>query len=375
MRGTKFCSFRNRRVRQSGFSLIELAIVLVIIMSVLTLGMGALNSLMTSSSYSETKGRQARIKDALIAYYGAHKRMPCPAWGSATPDMRGVEQQASGACVVDPVATPAPPPGFGVVPYVTLGLGRDVAEDGWGNLMSYQVYFQNAGTCPGTRVDWTTSACFGSGKKGGLWVYDGGLHATDPPPEGRAIYDTHPPATDSRAVVVIVSHGKNGFGAWTRQGTQNIQPPTSSCEERMNSDRSALGAGCSLPGPAVPVPQPTVATTFIIGERPENDDVVANLTADDVIQRLAKQGDILSATAQMIEDKYKIISSSEIAVSSTCLPTVTSPSSVLDPWGQPYTVTGSSFPITISGGTPTASVSITLAEYKRLTGNNCTPSP
>lgn len=355
--------------RNDGFSLIELSIVLVIIMSVLTLGMGALNSLMTSSAYSETRARQARIKDALVAYYGAHKRLPCPAWGSSTSpasgssDMRGIERQTSGVCDVDSLApAPAPPAGFGVVPYTTLGLGRDVAEDGWGNLMSYQVYVGSSSNCTPpsaytTDINWTASTCFGAGKPGGLWVYDGGLGSAGPPLEGRAIYSSVPPIIDSRAVVVIVSHGKNGFGAWTRQGTQNVLPPVSSCEERMNADRQVPGSSCTLPNPAVP------GTTFIIGERPENDDVVAYLTADDVIQRLAKQGDILSATAQANADLRAIlddVKGQAVALtSSTSLPPAfTLPHGIsTDPWGRLYRIVpnissiSSAGVVTLSSGT------------------------
>lgn len=362
VRGEKTDSHLRGR-RNGGFSLIELSIVLVIIMSVLTLGMGALNSLMTSSAYSETKARQARIKEALIAYYGAHKRLPCPAWGNVdptvTPDMRGEERKdlSTGVCIVDATITPPIPPGFGVVPYATLGLGRDVAEDGWGNIMSYQVYFENSGSCPGTKFDWTTSNCFGAGKPGGLWVYDGGLRSTDPLEE-RATYNATAP-TDSRAVVVILSHGKNGFGAWTRQGTRNALPLAASCEELMNADRATPSSGCNIPipNPAVPVPLPTGATTFIVGERPENDDVVTYLTADDVIQRLAKQGDILSPKAQVTED-LRIITQEVIGQllnygvlyqPDPLQPTTYTPLSVptpplpqtgqwRDPWGNPYRI-------------------------------------
>lgn len=360
----------NCHIRQTGFSLIELSIVLIIIMSVLTLGMSALNSYMASSAYSGTKARQARIKDALVAYYGAHKRLPCPAWGNvdptAVPDMRGVERKdpSTGVCIVDTTITPPIPPGFGVVPYATLGLGRDGAEDGWGNLMSYQVYVESSSNCVNnppttytTDINWTNSNCFGAGKPGGLWVYDGGLHSGDPREE-RATYNTATsPATDSRAVVVIVSHGPNGFGAWTRQGTQNVLPLVSSCEEKMNADRAALGAGCVLPPtPTLPVPSPSFNTTFIVGERPGNDDVVSYLTADDVIQRLAKQGDILSATAQVNADLKVILDDVKgqiVALTSSTPPSPATfflpPGISLDPWGRTYRIVSNIGSISTTG--------------------------
>lgn len=365
-----------------GFSLIEMAIVLVIITTVLTLGLGTLTTVFSSANYAETRKRQDRIKDALIAYLGANKRLPCPALGN--PDGNLATNDVTGAEARDPVTLVCAAP-FGIVPYATLGLGREVAEDGWQNFFSYQVMgsssncANNPPTTYTTDINWTNASCFGAGKTGGLWVYDGGLKSDDTLLP-LAVYNNSTTPTDSRAVVVLVSHGPNGLGAWTRQGTQNSFPPGALCEEKLNADRAALASGCNLPVPS-PAPPPTIdvpsiTNTFIAGGREGNDDVVAYLTRDDLIQPLAKQGAMLSAPAQqMTEDKYKIIS--EITVSSDCVPTVTSPSSVLDPWGKPYTVTvaGTSFPVTISGGTPTTSVSITLAEYKKLTGNDCTPPP
>ena len=107
-----------------GFSLVEMAVVLVIAMTILTLGLGALNSVMTSSAYSETKARQTLIKDTLIAYLGAHKRLPCPDIPNIASGVTGTEDKT--ACAA-----------LGVTPYSTLGLSRDVAEDGWGGMISY----------------------------------------------------------------------------------------------------------------------------------------------------------------------------------------------------------------------------------------------
>jgi hypothetical protein len=120
------------------------------------------------------------------------------------------------------------------------------------------------------------------------------------------------------------------------------------------------------------VAAPSGATTFIVGERPENDDVVTYLTADNVIQRLAKQGDILSAPAQVGADlqklKYQII-----GLKTTCttqIPIPLTPPPPNDPWGNPYAITYPSgptaFPIIIGG-----QIVITTAEYNSLTGQTC----
>ena len=134
-----------------GFTLVEMAVVVVIIAALLTLGLGALNAQLSSASYTTTKQRQAAIKDALIAYLGSNKRLPCPYAPTAGTAITGLA----------PVACPP----FGIVPFATLGIAREVAQDGWGNFFSYEVFAQATPVCPGGGIDWGNGNCFGAGKK------------------------------------------------------------------------------------------------------------------------------------------------------------------------------------------------------------------
>lgn len=144
---------------EGGFTLIELSVVVVIIAMVLTMGLTALNAQLISASYMETKKRQGLIKEALIAYLGANKRLPCPDVPNNTDGTTDASQVTgredrnggvAGACT-DPDGDGV---AFGVVPYQSLGLGRDAALDGWGNFMSYRISVANpAPTCPGNGID------------------------------------------------------------------------------------------------------------------------------------------------------------------------------------------------------------------------------
>lgn len=347
--------------KSHGFTLIEMAIVLVIVMSILTLGLGALSSVMTSSAISETKARQTYIKDALIAYFGANKRLPCPDIPNNTNGtagsygVTGNEDRAAGACAGQ----------FGVVPFATLGLSRDVAEDGGGGFISYQPFYASpAPNCTGiprTGIDWTNSECFGAGKAGGITIADGSVSS--------------PNDIATQVVAVIVSHGQNGLGAWLRQGTRNANPVT--CEEAHNA--LTVMAGCTLTG-----------NRFFQGARSGNDDVVAYLTADDIIQALAKQGAIKSASAKMQNDFDRLgaeVISLKIAgytpatagpppVSATCTTGITpftpsdrsDPLDNLNPWGIPYLVienaAGKHFPICVcsTGGIAAQRIGSTLVK-------------
>ena len=329
------------RTACQGFTLVEMAVVLVIIGLVMSLGIGALNAVMGSTASSATKSRQTLIKEALVSFMGSNRRLPCPDvpnnTNGAAGDGSGVtgveDRTAAGACVAN----------FGVVPYTSLGLSRDIAEDGWGNFMSYQAFFEAAGACPGTKVDWTVTNCFGEGKAGGLWVFGGTLAA----PENLAFFDNASLA-DSRAIAAIISHGSNGLGAWSRQGTQNAAPPAGACEEILNATRAAGGGCAALPTPPnptiAPLAAPSATTSFFSGERFGNDDVVAFLPAREAIVSAAKQGNVLIPIAkasndiQFIIDDVKgqatLLTSSNAATFSFTLPS----GLITDPWGNNYVI-------------------------------------
>ena len=98
-----------RRHRPGGFTLIEMAVVIVLMGIVMTLGLRMLQATQNNAAYSQTQTKQERIKLALIAFMRTNGRLPCP--DSALPPT-GVEPAA---CLVNF--------GRGVLPWQTLGLG------------------------------------------------------------------------------------------------------------------------------------------------------------------------------------------------------------------------------------------------------------
>lgn len=300
-----------------GFSLIELSVVLVLLTIVLGLGLGALNAQFQSAHTSVTKKRMDLIRDALIAHLGATRRLPCadnPSIGGVT----GVED-----C----------PATFGVLPYATLGLSRESAEDGWGNLLTYSVFAASTPTCPGPGIDWKNAACFGEGKLGGITLNDGSLGAATP--------------VTTTAIAVIVSHGPNGLGAWTREGTRNVTPV--GCEEAHNATLAV--AGCSL-----------VANTFYHGERQGVDDVVTYLSATEALQQLARQGVQKTAPGRMGDDMQSAVDTVLGAFASAGCTVIPAAPSGIDPWGNAYASTVSMAGTTIyqisSGGCPSCTPAV-----------------
>lgn len=129
------------KAMQGGFTLVELAIVLVI---VALLSGGLMMSLMAqqeSIATSETQRRLNEARDALLGYAAANGRLPCP----AAPGTTGVELPAGGGTCNNPWD--------GFLPAITLGLNptneNGYALDGWGNPIRYATTTDLAtGLCP-----------------------------------------------------------------------------------------------------------------------------------------------------------------------------------------------------------------------------------
>lgn len=115
----------------TGFTLVEMAIVLVIVGLLLGGLLMPLSTQVEQQRISETQKYLDQIKDALLGYAAAHGRLPCP----ATATSLGVESPVGGGVCTSPYN--------GFLPAVTLGLtpvdGAGFAIDAWNNRIRYAV--------------------------------------------------------------------------------------------------------------------------------------------------------------------------------------------------------------------------------------------
>jgi prepilin-type N-terminal cleavage/methylation domain-containing protein len=209
--------------KQNGFTLVEMAIVLMIVGLLLGGLLVPLSAQMEQRNVSDTQKSLAEIKEAIIGYAMANGQLPCPANPS---DITGVTPTAGIARIPPCTSTNS----TGVLPWATLGVNE---TDAWGNRFTYRVtdYF----------ADSIASATYGSGcvspapnpaptQASFALCSTGTLNVLSAASGGVTIAGNVP--------AIIISHGKNAAGAYTPLGTQ-ILPVSSNADEQENSDGSA----------------------------------------------------------------------------------------------------------------------------------------
>jgi len=194
-----------------GFTLVEIAIAVFIITLLLGSILVPLTTQVEQRQVSEAQKMVDDIKEALIGHAVAKGYLPCPdrtSGGAGTANDTandGVEDYntATGVCF-STTAT-------GNVPWVTLGLG---ISDPWGDRFRYRVHSSYAQRSPAAVFNLTTASNLT------VTATSGGALLTAASPDG--------------AIAVIISHGKNGFGAINSQ-TNTARPAPTSVDELDNS--------------------------------------------------------------------------------------------------------------------------------------------
>ncbi len=172
----------TRRTRQRGFSLLEMAVVLVIVGLLLGGVLGSVSAFQRNRQVDETRRYLAEARDALVAFAAINRRLPCPAT-AATPNT------AAGAGLERaPTAAGCTGGQSGVLPWATLGLRE---TDGFGRRVTYRVSAAFSRNAP----------AFTLAATGDIVVRNRG---------GVLLADTVP--------ALVVSHGPNALGSFGPSG-------------------------------------------------------------------------------------------------------------------------------------------------------------
>ncbi len=205
------CRARNHCV--GGFSLVEMAIVIAIITLLLGAVLVPLGTQVQQRSINATQQSLDEIKEALIGFALANGRLPCPAdptiaTGQPNAGLERATCQGSNAS--------------GVIPWSTLGVGE---TDAWGRRFTYRVTDSFADAISANTVT-PPSTCNQSPAQSSFALCSIGTITV-------TVDGVNPIANNIPAI--IISHGKNGYGAYTSAGTQ-ISTANASADEKNNAD-------------------------------------------------------------------------------------------------------------------------------------------
>ena len=201
---------------KQGFTLVEMAIVLMIVGLLLGGLLVPLSAQMEQRNVTETRKQLDEIQQALMGFAITTGRLPQPSCGTIPTGQINAGTELSAASAVAIACTND----LYVLPWATLGVSE---TDAWGNRYTYRVtsIFSDAiGTTFGCATPAPPQASFALCSVGDLYVYSAasGVAAT----------------VSSNVPAVIISHGKNGAGAYTQQGIK--LPVGNDLDEQDNSD-------------------------------------------------------------------------------------------------------------------------------------------
>jgi alpha-tubulin suppressor-like RCC1 family protein/type II secretory pathway pseudopilin PulG len=233
--------------RHTGFSFVELSVVLLAVGLVLGMSISAGMTQIKMLEVTKTQQQLQTVKNALNAFREKNGRYPCPAleyeskgfdeypdlqswmddWGQPTshrrPDDLGVEFKGCERYVYGNATSTTQGLWLssnafsGAVPFKTLGLNESTVTDTWGKRLTYVVDLVH-----------TVKSTLGGGA---IDVVDAsGNSLVQSPSSGKAVF-------------VVISHGKNGSGAYAQDaGVRNSCDATTKDAENCNGDAVFLDA-------------------------------------------------------------------------------------------------------------------------------------
>lgn len=262
-------------IKTKGFTLIELSIALVIVGLLLGTFLSVYSVQLQSSRLTATKQKQQLIKQALINFIAVNNRLPCPAVATlSNPTILGgsinygKEAANPGTCT-DTITSGEVV--TGVVPWVTLGLALENVEDGYYSMLTYQVV--RAAT---NRTSKTISGLSGIINT----HYATPVTATNAANSCVVVGTNNPCA----AVVVILSHGSDGLGAYNSTGLRNELPTGDDQLENTDNDNVFIAKDSSIDD----------VNSF--------DDILLPLTASELLAPLIQSGTISTYPSLILKD-------------------------------------------------------------------------
>ena len=248
--------------RMSGFTLTEIAIVMVILGLVVVAAIPVTSGIFAAQRKNDTLNKLAGVETAMVNFVAQNRRLPCPADGAlASGNVNaGVEARNIGTGDCTPVNS-------GVVPWVTLGLPEIAAQDGWTNRLTYRVTTGATGLTRALSLDLSACDPAGTGDFTNSVAASPATVCLQRPPcaANAALSCTSPtnylkgagrglqiqnaagtilmdPGTGTGAAYVVISAGDNTAGAYSASGALLAGTAPVGTQEATNRNGQALQA-------------------------------------------------------------------------------------------------------------------------------------
>ena len=213
---------------KSAYTLLELSIVLVILGFTAMTFLGVVDSYVRVNKYQVTFQRLEAIELKILKYFKNNRGLPCPASQTTSSESSGFGEDGdpcnsastTGVCpnaaeYVDSGSTR----GYqGSIPVVSLGMPASYMYDGWGRRFTYYVA-SNLVCKDGTNLN--------------MYFYQNESYlpvvSNKPSVDGSSQHDYEANA------YVVLSHGVNGYGGYTKAGVQ-VSEVNASSDEVENAD-------------------------------------------------------------------------------------------------------------------------------------------
>lgn len=231
--------------RQRGFTLIEIAVVLVIIAVFMAMGTVMFRGVAAAQKRSVTASRLATVDAALLQFVQLNRRLPCPADGRVAGSMAGAGLEAPvGGGVCTNLQR------YGVVPWASLGISEADASDGWDRRITYRVHAALAAATGALDMSWCDPAGTG-GPSGGPcntactnsalascttpanYLVGKGLTVNEVKTDAAGVTTSTavmtPPNTG--AAYILISHGETGGGGYLNSGVISPTSATADSDE------------------------------------------------------------------------------------------------------------------------------------------------